>query len=121
MKKLARFIRILEYTGTEEFIAQAVTKRYVKKNAVFKNGSIKEAVCGDFVDAVNLFDESQPTTVTKPCPFCGGRNIHYEVAASQGYYICKDCKTCGPEVSEAADPECSTEAAAQAWNTRKGV
>ena len=53
-----------------------------------------------------------------PCPFCGGNDIVYEFACSQGYFMCRDCGASGPEDEEAADPACSIEAASRAWNRR---
>lgn len=63
-------------------------------------------------------DPVASTALLAPCPFCGGTDIVYQFACSQGYFMCRDCGACGPEDEEAADPVCSIEAASKAWNRR---
>lgn len=53
-------------------------------------------------------------TELKPCPFCGGKNIHLERIEEQGSYIC--CYDClGSFWQQEA---CCEEDNIEAWNRR---
>lgn len=62
--------------------------------------------------------EFEPDKITiKPCPFCGGRNIHFvselEVRGEPlGAYMCADC------YGSAGDDENNFDEALKAWNRR---
>ena len=47
MERIVRRLRVLEYIGTEDFIAASLDNRAVKGMMKTQNGTIREALLGD--------------------------------------------------------------------------
>ncbi len=52
-----RIIRILEYTGTREFVERSLINRGVVKQKETPNGIIREAILGEFAELIESGDE----------------------------------------------------------------
>jgi len=52
-----RYIRVLVYEGSPEWIEDCIKRRGVKGSYVCPAGVIKEAVIGDFLETLLLSDE----------------------------------------------------------------
>lgn len=62
--KIYRMLRVLEYTGTREFIDEHTTKRFVKGTKELKSGTIREYILGDTTElliAASSFDNAVDT------------------------------------------------------------
>lgn len=63
-----RVIRVLEYVGGREWVEDTLTRRSVAGTWSCPNGTIREAVVGDFPEVVNPPAKPEPIL---PCPECG--------------------------------------------------
>ena len=53
---MKRILRVIEYTGTDEFLNACIEKRQVKGTMTVPNGCIREAILGDVPEILTWGD-----------------------------------------------------------------
>ena len=87
MSKVCRVLRVLEYTGTPEWVADCITRREIKGRWVCPNGQISEAIVGEIPELLEyaaLAADADRLLERTTCPACGGGRLSDP----------RDCKAC---------------------------
>lgn len=59
MAETHRLLRVIEYTGTSEFIRNSINRRSVKGHLDVRDGVIREALIGETAEVLNSFTTSE--------------------------------------------------------------
>lgn len=54
---MKRILRVIEYTGTDEFLQYCIDNRQVKGTKTLGNGTIREAILGDTPEILSRYTE----------------------------------------------------------------
>lgn len=68
-KPLKRVLRVLEYTGTDEWLTETLNRRAIKGTVVYSGfGIIREAVIGEIAHYLDHAENVQRIFAAKPTP-----------------------------------------------------